>query len=361
MNLELDEQMQMLRDAVERYLHKEHGFERRCKMRGAHDFIAFWQKLQGDLGIAAAAYPEAMGGMDGGPVANMVVAKALGASLAVTPFIDNHVIAASIAIGVGRPELAKDIANGIRLAACALEEHGTRGDISHTATSAERSVSGWTLHGTKVAIRFAASADLILVPAQTQDGKIALFGIAADQLAGCLKSYRLIDDCPAADIILDGFPVEQDALWTEDIATIESAIDLGTAALCAEAAGLARVLFDDTVEFARQRKQFGQAIGAFQALQHRMVDMMMLVEQVDAAAMLAALKTDQPAAISAAKATVGEALRKIGQEAVQLHGAMGMTEELRVGHYFKRATALENRLGNSDMHIRRYARLQRAG
>ena len=163
---------------------------------------------------------------------------------------------------------------------------------------------------------------------------------------------------PAADLDLDGLWLDSAAeigRGQDGEAALQAAVDAAIAALAAEAAGLARVLLDDTLLYTKQRKQFGATLSSFQALQHRMVDMLMLREAISAAAMLAALKPGDAQATAAAKATIGDALRKIGQEAVQLHGAMGMTEELRVGHYFKRATAIEQRLGTSDLHVARYA------
>lgn len=212
---------------------------------------------------------------------------------------------------------------------------------------------------------FAAEASDIILPARDESGRLRLFLLPAASLCDKLHAYLTIDDGPAADLLLDGLWVPRASeigAGQDGEAALAAAVEAAVAALCAEAAGLARVLLDDTLVYTRQRRQFGQPLASFQALQHRMVDMLLLREQISAAALLAALKPGDARASAAAKATANEAIRQIGQEAVQLHGAMGMTEELRVGHYFKRATAIEQRLGTRDAHVARYAaEMTRAG
>ena len=180
-----------------------------------------------------------------------------------------------------------------------------------------------------------------------------------------VHGYRTIDDRRAADLVLRDLRLPAAALLTDDAAaSLEQARDEGAAAVCAEAVGAMRKVLADTVEYCKQRQQFGQPIGGFQVLQHRMVDMYLELEQAVSAAYLAVLNLDaEPAtrarAVSAAKATVGRAARFIGQNAVQLHGGMGMTEELAIGHYFKRLTALQYEFGSTDQHRTRYAALTR--
>jgi alkylation response protein AidB-like acyl-CoA dehydrogenase len=355
MDLQPSEQQELLRQSLDGYLARNLPFAVR-RDQDAAAMLAFWDQLRGDLAIAGAGLPEAAGGLGGDAQEEMIVAAALGRALAVTPYIDCFVLAAHLLIALDRTDEARRIAAGELLAVAALEEPQTRGVVSATATHASPIGGGWRLDGRKLAVPFAALADLLLVPARIGED-YAVFAIPAAQAAPALRPYRLIDDAPAADLLLEGFALPEAALLARGPAVLpapEAAVDRATAALCGEAAGLAETMVADTVAYAKERKQFGQALASFQALQHRMVDMFIASEEVSAAALLAALKPGDPAAVSAAKARVGDGLRLIGQEAVQLHGAMGLTEELRVGHYFKRATVIESRLGNTDRHVARY-------
>lgn len=360
MDLRIDEQNELIRQSLDRYLEKRLPFEARRSQTGADAFIAFWKDLDSELGIGAAGMAEAFGGFGGGREAELVVASSLGAALAVTPYISSNVMAGHLLAALGNEKRCAQIAEGSLIVAMAIEEQGTRGDVSRISTRATGEGDGFRLNGQKLAVEFCSQASLVIVPATLSDGAFAIFALDQSQLSGSLRELRLIDDTPAADIILDDVEVPGSALLargTDALAAMEAAADRGCAALCAEASGLASVMVADTVEYARQREQFGTAIAAFQALQHRMVDMWAKSREIEAAAILAVLKSDQPEAVSAAKATVSLGLRHIGQEAVQLHGAMGLTEELRVGHYFKRSTAIENKMGNADHHVERYRKL----
>ena len=208
----------------------------------------------------------------------------------------------------------------------------------------------------------------LLVTARTADSEgISLFLVDLDRAGPGLDihGYRTVDDRRAADLVIDGLRLPAHALLGEEgqaWASLDQARDEGAAAICAEAVGCMRKVLADTVEYCKQRRQFGQPIGSFQVLQHRMVDMYMELEQAVAAVYLAVLNLDaEPAirarAVSAAKATIGRAARFVGQNAVQLHGGMGMTEELAIGHYFKRLTAIQYEFGSTDHHVARYAEL----
>lgn len=358
MNLDYDDDQRMLRDTLARWLAQQLPFEKRRTMRDAAAQLALWRAADAAIGIGAAALPESVGGFGGGRVAAMIVAEEMGAALAVTPYIDCHVLTAELLLALGETARAAAIGRGEALVVTAIEEPATRGAIGAIAARATPADDGWTLAGRKIAVGFAAEADHIVIPARDAEDDLRLFLVPAASLAGRLHPYWTIDDMPAADIDLDGLWIDSAAeigRGQDSETALQAAVDTAIAALAAEASGLARVLLDDTLLYAKQRKQFGAALSSFQALQHRMVDMLMLREAIAAAALLAALKPGDAQATAAAKATVGDALRKIGQEAVQLHGAMGMTEELRVGHYFKRATAIEQRLGTGEMHVARYA------
>jgi len=365
MDLEFSEEERLLRDSLARFLTQRFPFEKRRGLRGAEAQLAAWREIDAAIGVGAAPLPEHVGGFGGGRVAAMIVAEELGAALAVTPFIDCHVLSATLLLALGEDARARAIARGDALVITAIEEPQTRGDIAATRARAMAAPGGWALIGRKIAVPFAAEASDILLPARDEGGQLRIFQLRPASLCDKLHAYRTIDDAPAADLLLDGVRVDtasEIGRGRDAEAALHAAVEAAVAALCAEAAGLARVLLDDTLAYTRQRRQFGQPLSSFQALQHRMVDMLLLREEISAAALLAALKPRDARASAGAKATVNEAIRKIAQEAVQLHGAMGMTEELRVGHYFKRATAIEQRLGTSDAHVARYAAaMQRAG
>jgi alkylation response protein AidB-like acyl-CoA dehydrogenase len=234
------------------------------------------------------------------------------------------------------------------------------------STVAERDGDEWVLRGSKIVAMSAPLATHLLITARTAGG-LSLFLVETESAATGIEthSYRTVDDRRAADLVFDGLRLPASALLGEEgdaWPSLARARDEGAAAICSEAVGCMRKVLADTVEYCKQRKQFGQPIGSFQVLQHRMVDMYMEVEQAVAAVYLAVLNLEaQPdaraRAVSAAKATIGRAARFIGQQAVQLHGGMGMTEELAIGHYFKRLTALQFEFGSTDFHVARYAQL----
>jgi len=358
LNLEPDDDLRLLGESLSGWLGQHLPFERRRTMRDAESQIALWNKTNAALGIAGAGLPEAWGGFGRGAEAHMVVAEALGAALAPSPYVESAVLAGVLAERIGDEELGKTIASG-QLVVVAWEEAQSRGDPASLRTTARRDGNAWRLGGLKRAARWAGEADVLLASAMTPDG-VGIFRLAHGAPGAALRSYRLIDDHPACDVTFADAPAELLAAGDEAAGALAHAVDAATAATCAEAAGLMRTMLDDTIAYTRDRKQFGQPLASFQVLQHRMVDMRIQLEQASAAALLAALRVDDPAAVSAAKTTIGDALRFVGQQAVQLHGAMGLTEELRVGHYFRRTTAIENQFGDSDRHLARYRDLKLA-
>ena len=357
MDLQLDDQQILLAQSLERFLEKRLPFETRVKQRAENSFLTFWKQMNDELGIAAAGLGEDVEGYGGGAEAEMIVAGALGRALAVTPYVDSLVLSASLLYDLGKKDLVRLIAKQNALIVTAIEEEQTRGNIEHIQCGARQIENGWKLNGKKLTVNFAANADIILIPVRLTDGELALFSVGQEDIRGAIKAFRLIDETPSADLILDDLEIPADALLAKGSAVssaLQKAVNRAIAALCAEGAAAAQVMLDDTVSYTRDRQQFGVPISSFQALQHRMVDMFLKVEELSAASLLATVKVANDAAVSAAKATLSEGLRLVGQEAIQLHGAMGLTEELRVGHYFKRAMVLENRLGNADYHVSRY-------
>ncbi|QNE32299.1 pimeloyl-CoA dehydrogenase small subunit [Sphingomonas sp. NBWT7] len=371
MDLSLSDEQAMLRDTLKRYLAQHHAFD----PHRTRDTAALWHALGRDLGVLGATLPTEAGGLGGGAVEAMVVADALGEALASVPYIETAVVAAGLlkrAGGERAAALLPLIAEGETRAVLAAGEADSRQALEAVATSARRSGNGWTLDGDKVVVAGAPGAEWLIVTARTDGAPrdvrgVSLFLVPADAHGISRHDYALIDGLPASDLTLRDVTLPADALLGEEGAALpllEQARDEGIAALCAEAAGLTRKLLGDTVAYTKERKQFGQPLASFQALQHRMVDMFIAVEQATSAAYLAALHLDADAAtrarsIAAAKATVADAVRFVGQNAVQLHGGMGMTDELAVGHYFRRATAIEQQFGAGDHHAKRYAALMR--
>lgn len=377
MDFRLSDEQTMLRDALGRFLRDRYDFEtRRARVvRGGHD-ADLWADFAGALGILGASWPEACGGFGGGAVEAMIVQEALGGALVTEPYLETVVVGGGLLRRIDDPRapalLQGIVAGNVRIA-LATGEPTARFAIEDVGTRAVRTAGGWMLDGAKTVVIGAPSATHWIVVARTAGDRrdtagISLFLIDPATAGVDRHDYRLIDGRPAADLRFAGTPLPSTALLGGDgdaLPLLDRVLDEAIAALCAEAVGVMRRMLADTIDHCRQRRQFGQPLAAFQVLQHRMVDMYMAVEQAAAAALLATLRLDadppmRARAASAAKATVGQAIRFVGQNAVQLHGAMGMTEELAVGHYFKRATVIESQFGTVDHHLARYAALSRA-
>jgi alkylation response protein AidB-like acyl-CoA dehydrogenase len=369
MDFRLSDEQELLRSGLTRFLATRYGLEgsRAAAKTGAGWQPDVWRAFADELGILGAALPERVGGSGGGPVEIMVIAEALGQALVIEPYVDTAVVAAGLLLRAGGDRadaLLDGIAGGhaIIAIAAAEEQSGDRwGDVQ---TTARRDGSDWVLSGSKIMVVAGPIATHLLITARSPNG-ISLFTVdIADAREGLtMHGYRTVDDRRAADLVLSELRLPADALLGDEGGawpSLARARDDGAAAVCAEAVGAMRRVLADTVDYCKQRQQFGQPIGNFQVLQHRMVDMHMEVEQSVAAVYLATLNLDaddtvRSRAVSAAKATIGRAARFIGQNAVQLHGGMGMTEELAIGHYFKRLTTVQYEYGTTDHHVTRYA------
>jgi alkylation response protein AidB-like acyl-CoA dehydrogenase len=369
MDFNLSKEQELLRDGLAKFLSTRYELEksRAAAKTGAGWQPDIWRGFAEQLGILGAALPEELGGIGGGPVEVMVIAEALGHALVVEPYVDTVVVAGGLLQRAGGPvatALLEKVVDGTAIVALAAAEPDSGDHWQDLSTVAERDGDQWVLRGSKIVAMSAPLATHLLVTAQTPGG-LSLFLVDADWSAIDAHHYRTIDDRRASDLVLDGargvLLGDEGQAWP----SLTQARDEGAAAVCAEAVGLMRKALADTVEYCKQRQQFGQPIGSFQVLQHRMVDMYMEVEQAVAAVYLAVLNLEakpevRAKAVSAAKATIGRAARFVGQQAVQLHGGMGMTEELAIGHYFKRLTALQFEFGSTDYHVARYAELARA-
>lgn len=375
MNFTLTDEQNLLRASLGQFLQQRYGFaECTAASRGAAGYRAdIWSALANELGVLGMTISEAHGGLGGGPVEQMILMEEAGRALLIEPVSETVFQAGWLleqAGGALAGQLLGQIAGGAVKLAVALGEPSMRYDLADISIRALRDGTGWRLDGVKVMVMAAPWADRLIVAARTAglagdaDG-LSLFVVDPAAPGVTLHPYPTIDGRRAADIEFAGVALPAEAQIGPEggaLALLEAMRDRAIAAQAAEAAGLLDKLLADTVEYTKQRQQFGQPISSFQVLQHRMVDMYMQVEMVRSAAVLAALKLDgDPAerarAASAAKVTVANACRFIGQNAVQLHGGMGMTDELPIGHYFKRATLIESEHGTADWHLARHAAL----
>lgn len=374
MDFDFTEEQRLLQDSVVRFLEKNYSFETRREIvasRVGYSPVA-WEGLA-SLGMLGVPVPADRGGFGGGGVETMIVMEALGRHLSVEPYLGTVVMAASCVATVGTAEqkdyLLPLVMDGSMRLACGFGEPGSRYDLNHVETTAREDGGFWVLNGSKSVVMHGAVADLLIVSARTAGGPtdregVSLFFVNPGEDGVSGREYPTYDGMRAADIGFEDVRVSGDSLIGvagNGLPIIELTVDRAIAALCAEAVGIMEALNAATLDYLKTRQQFGVPIGRFQALQHRMVDMLMHCEQARSMALLAAVKVDDPnpverrRAVSAAKALVGRASRAVAQEAIQLHGGMGMTDELIVGHYVKRLTAIDTTFGDADHHLERFA------
>jgi alkylation response protein AidB-like acyl-CoA dehydrogenase len=324
----------------------------------------YW-KTFAELGWLAIGAPEDAGGF-GGPTETLLLMEQCGRGLVASPYVSQVVFAGSVLREAGRPDLLEPLAEGQRRFAIAYEEPHARYDPSRVETQADESAGGWTLHGTKIRVLDPSTADTLIVSARTRDG-VALFLVPASSAGIERTPYQSEDGHDVADLRFDGVRLDRDAVLVragDGLEVLEAGIDAASAALCAEALGLCAVMLETTVEYLKMRQQFGVPLSSFQALQHRMAEMYIELELMRSMAYFAAKTLEDESdpfarkrGISAAKAQIAKSGRFIGQQAIQLHGAIGMSEEYKIGHYFKRMTFVERLLGDRDYHLRRYVEL----
>jgi alkylation response protein AidB-like acyl-CoA dehydrogenase len=374
MDFSLAEERRLLQDTIKRYLGREYAFEQRRKRLAAAPGMSrdVWKQLA-ELGVLGIGIREDDGGMGGDAFDTMIVMEALGRALVVEPYLSTVVLGAGIVSDTGneaqRAAWLPAIAAGERLLAFAHGEAAARYDTGFVETSAVRHGSGWKLDGAKAVVLDADSADALIVSARTS-GVISLFIVEPKARGVSLRAYPTQDARRAAEVRLDGVVVGDDmrlAAEGQALAAIERALDRANAALCAEAVGIVEALNEATLEYLKTRKQFGQPIGRFQALQHRMADMTIKAVEARSMAILAASAMagadahERARRVASAKAFVGQAARFVGQQAIQLHGAIGMTDELVVSHWFKRLAMIDMTFGDADHHLGRVSDMILAG
>jgi alkylation response protein AidB-like acyl-CoA dehydrogenase len=366
MDFDYSDEQQLLRDSVERFVREQYAFDtRRGIVASARGFCARNWQLFAELGWLALPVAEDDGGLGGNLTDLAILFEQFGKGLVVEPYIATVVLGAGLVSELGsltqREATLPAIMAGELQLAVAFAEPDSRYSLARIATTAARSGEGWTLDGRKCVVLNAPNADAILVSAREANGAIGIFRVAPGSAGLQMHAYATIDGGRAADIALDGVRVPADALLgttSIGLAALARVIERATLCVCAEAVGAMDALLYKTVEYTKTRKQFGVAIGSFQALQHRMAEMFIELEQSRSILMMALMAAEAgeelARPVSAAKSRIGRAMRRVGQEAIQLHGGIGVTDELDVGHYVKRLTAIETLFGNTDFHLHRF-------
>jgi alkylation response protein AidB-like acyl-CoA dehydrogenase len=370
MDFNLTQEQQQFSDALRRWIEKNYTFEHRNKIVYSDQGISeeAWVSLA-ELGMTALPIPEAQGGFNGSAVDMMVVMQELGRGLVVEPYFATVLGTQFLKLAGAQEALLERVARGELKLACALGEQQARHELFDIATTAKAEGDAYIIDGTKTVVIHGAQAGMLVVSArsdgaQRDTGGISLFAVAANAAGVARRDYRTVDGQRAADIRLCNVRVAASALLGPAGAgwdLLDAAADYGATLLCAEAVGAMEALHGATLEYLKTRQQFGVPIGKFQALQHRMADMYMHLEQARSMATLAAMKVaaadpvERRRTVSAAKARVGQAMKYVGQQAVQLHGGMGVTNELAAAHHFKRLTMIELTLGDTDHHLARFA------
>ncbi len=373
MDFDLNDDQRLLKDSVDRLVADKYGFDQR---RGFMAEPGGWSRAMwaqfAELGLLGLPFSEELGGFGGGPVESMIVAEAFGRGLVVEPYLATVVLGGGLVRRAADPamqaELLGQVAAGELLLAFAHVERQSRYELHNVSTIARQEGGRWRLEGEKGVVLHGDAANKLLVTARTAGGTrdragVGLFLVDAPSEGLSVRGYPTQDGLHAAEVSLagaTGVPLGDPA---GALPVVERVVDEALAFLAAEAVGIMESMHASTIDYMKQRKQFGRAIGEFQALQHRAVDMYVLLEQARSMALLATMMADEddPAerhkAAAAAKVQIGRSGRKLGQEAIQLHGGIGVTMEYMVGHHFKRMSMIELMFGDADTHLEKLAEM----
>ena len=372
MDFDLTEEQRLLKDSVDGLLTDSYDFEARKKYQKEKGGWSkqVWSKLA-EQGLLGLPFAEADGGFGAGAVETMIVMEALGRALVLEPYLATVVIGGGF-LRHGGSDAQKSahipgIIDGSKTFAFAQLEKNSRYDLADVATTAKKKGSGWVIDGEKFVVINGENADTLIVTARTKGDRrdrsgVGVFLVPANAKGVTRKGYPTQDGLHAADIAFTGVEVDGSAAIGDGenaLGLIERVVDEARTAMCAEAVGAMDESLKTTVEYIKTRKQFGVAIGTFQALQHRASDMFVALEQARSMSMFATMAADfddpkeRARAVAAAKVQIGKSGKFVGQQSIQLHGGIGMTQEAKIGHYFKRLTMIENTFGDTDYHLRR--------
>jgi pimeloyl-CoA dehydrogenase small subunit len=375
MDFSFTEEQTLLRNSVSKYLADNYKFEdwRKFARSDAGRDPKHWKQFA-ELGLFAAALPEDHGGLGGGPVESMIIMEEFGKALVVEPYLSTVVVGGGFLKHGGadaqKSEWLGKIAAGETMIAFAFAEPKGRYNLADLTTTAKKQGGNYVLNGQKAVVLGAPWADTLIVTARSAGGQrdrngVSVFLVDKKAKGVSTRDYPTVDAQRASEVTFENVEVPAANLIGQadaGLPLVEKVVDEAIAAVCADASGGMKVLVDTTVEYSKTRKQFGVPIGKFQVLQHRMVDMFVQYEQSVSITLMVTLKlgesdAERAKAASAAKVTIGKAGRYVGQQAVQIHGGIGMTDELNVGHYFKRLALADTLFGNTDHHLKRYAAL----
>lgn len=375
MDFSLSEEQQLLKDSITQFVDKDYLFDVRQKnIKSELGYSSDFWKTFADLGWLGMPFSEADGGYDGGPIDLMVIMESLGRGLVVEPYIPNVVLAGGLISRLGNEEqktnfLPKIISGEIQMS-LAFAEPQSRFNLSDVITTAKKDGENYILDGYKAVVMNGPSSDTLIVVARTsgtqlEEKGLSLFLVDPSTKGVSLRNYSNVDGSKASEVTLEGVEVSTSALLGDEgniYSVLEEVIDLATLAISAEAVGIMEKMNEITLEYTKTREQFGETLSSFQALQHRMVDTFMAYEQTKSLLLMCAAKLtdkadDATKAVSALKYQVGIAAKQVGEESVQLHGGMGVTDETNIGHFFKRLTTIRAIFGNTDYHLKRYSAL----
>ena len=374
MDFDLSEEQRLLKESLDRLIGDRYAFEKRKSYaQGPEGWSRELWAQYAELGLLGLPFAEDYGGSAGGPVETMIAMEAFGRALALEPFLATVVLGGGF-LRHGSAEqcaaLVPKIVDGSLTFAFAQTERHSRYDLADISTAAVRDGAGWVLDGEKGVVLHGDTADKLIVTARIGGGRrdrdgVAVFVVDGKAVGVSRRGYSTQDGLRASEISLTGVRVGPEDVLGEPgagLPLVERVVDEAIAALCAEAVGTMSAMHELTVDYLKTRRQFGREIGSFQILQHRAVDMLIALEQARSMAMFATMMaSDEDAAerrnaLSAAKVQIGRSGRLIGQQAIQLHGGIGMTMEYKVGHYFKRVTMIDTMFGDADHHLRELAR-----
>src|SRR5580704_5262802 len=372
MDFDLSEDQRLLKESVDGLLGSSYDFDARKKYMAEKGgwSKAVWGKLA-EQGLLGLPFSEDDGGFGAGAVETMIVMEALGKALVLEPYLATVVISGGFLRRGGSTEqkaaYIPSIIDGSKTLAFAQLEKNSRYDLADVTTTAKKKGDGWVIDGEKFVVVNGENADTLIVTARTKGDRrdktgVGVFIVPADAKGVTRKGYPTQDGLHAADITFTGVEVGADAAIGDPenaLPLIERVVDEARTAMCAEAVGAMDESLKTTVEYIKTRKQFGVAIGTFQSLQHRAADMFVAVEQARSMSMFATMAADfddpkeRAKAVAAAKVQIGKSGKFVGQQSIQLHGGIGMTQEAKIGHYFKRLTMIENTFGDTEYHMRR--------
>ena len=376
MDFSFSDEQTLLQESVSRFITNDYGFESRQKhsRSDAGYSLENWQTFA-ELGWLGVPFSEIHGGFGGGAGETMLMMEECGKGLVVEPYLATVVACGSALNGFGsedqKSSFIPEIIDGSKLWALAFAEPQGRFNLADLTTTATASNGSYLLSGHKSVVINGPNANFFIVSVRTSgeqrdEAGVSLFIIPSDAKGLSRRDYPTVDGQRASELILDNVELDEASRLGEEgqgLNILQQAIDFATLAIGSEAVGCMEVLYKDTVEYCKNREQFGQPIGKFQVLQHRMVDMFMEHEQSKSLMFMAAMRWDEgygaeaQKAVSAFKVQVGKSGKFVGQSAVQLHGGMGMTDELNIGHYFKRLTIIDTMFGNVDHHLKRFGSL----